>query len=300
MSIADKLLYLNETKTALREALNAAGANITTDTTFRDYAAWVDYVAWLQSGGPLNLFANGEQGAWYDPSDLSTLFQDAAGTTPVTADGDPVGLMLDKSGNGNHATQPVSADRPIYRTDGMLHWLEFNGTNHCLTTAAIDFTGTNQKTAMLAVDKRGADGVFRTAIETSFNINNQRGILLSAPSGDPSANYRVRVNAGGAAENISSPSGAFSGQTRNVISGIHAPGVVGTQLRVDGSIVASGLAAGNDGAFENHRMGIGARAGSSNHFLGDIFGIVVVGDYANEDAVYAAENYLAKLAGVTL
>lgn len=46
---------------------------------------------------PLTLFAQGQQGAWYDPSDLTTLFQDAAGTTPVTADGDPVGLMLDKS-----------------------------------------------------------------------------------------------------------------------------------------------------------------------------------------------------------
>lgn len=46
---------------------------------------------------PLSLFANGEQGAWYDPSDLTTLYQDSAGTTPVTADGDPVGLMLDKS-----------------------------------------------------------------------------------------------------------------------------------------------------------------------------------------------------------
>ena len=45
----------------------------------------------------LNLFKNNEQGVWYDPSDLSTLFQDAAGTTPVTAVGQPVGLMLDKS-----------------------------------------------------------------------------------------------------------------------------------------------------------------------------------------------------------
>lgn len=34
---------------------------------------------------------------WYDPSDWSTLFQDSAGTIPVTAVGDPVGLMLDKS-----------------------------------------------------------------------------------------------------------------------------------------------------------------------------------------------------------
>ena len=42
------------------------------------------------------LFANGEQGVWYDPSDLTTLFQDAAGTTPVTAVEQPVGLILDK------------------------------------------------------------------------------------------------------------------------------------------------------------------------------------------------------------
>ena len=43
------------------------------------------------------LFANGEQGVWYDPSDLSTMFQDSAGATPVTAVEQPVGLILDKS-----------------------------------------------------------------------------------------------------------------------------------------------------------------------------------------------------------
>jgi hypothetical protein len=43
------------------------------------------------------LFALGEQGAWYDPSDFSTMWQDSAGTTPVTAVEQPVGLVLDKS-----------------------------------------------------------------------------------------------------------------------------------------------------------------------------------------------------------
>ena len=45
----------------------------------------------------LALFAGGVVGVWFDPSDLPTLFQDSAGTTPVTAAGQPVGLMLDKS-----------------------------------------------------------------------------------------------------------------------------------------------------------------------------------------------------------
>lgn len=46
---------------------------------------------------PKSLFENGGQGFWLDRSDLSTMFQDAAGRIPVTGAGQPVGLMLDKS-----------------------------------------------------------------------------------------------------------------------------------------------------------------------------------------------------------
>ena len=59
------------------------------------------------------LFAASEPGAWYDPSDMSTLFQDSAGSTPVTAVEQPVGRMLDKSGRGNHATQATTTKRPV-------------------------------------------------------------------------------------------------------------------------------------------------------------------------------------------
>jgi hypothetical protein len=64
---------------------------------------------------PSNLFLGGIPGAWYDPTDLSTMFQDSAGTTPVTAVEQPVGRILDKSGNGNHASQSTAASRPTYR-----------------------------------------------------------------------------------------------------------------------------------------------------------------------------------------
>ena len=60
------------------------------------------------------LFAASEPGAWYDPSDTSTLFQDSAGATPVTAVEQQVGRMLDKSGRGNHATQVTATKRPVY------------------------------------------------------------------------------------------------------------------------------------------------------------------------------------------
>lgn len=63
---------------------------------------------------PASLFLYGEQGAWYDPSDISTLFQDLTGTIPVTALGDPIGRINDKSGNGNYAYQGTATARPVY------------------------------------------------------------------------------------------------------------------------------------------------------------------------------------------
>jgi len=85
------------------------------------------------------LFRNGTQGAWFDPSDLTTLFQDITSTVPVVADGDPVALMLDKSGNGNHATQQTAAARPTWRTDGQLAWLEFDGVDDRMAIAGATF-----------------------------------------------------------------------------------------------------------------------------------------------------------------
>ena len=58
------------------------------------------------------LFSNGEQGFAYDPNDLSTMFQDAAGTVPVTGVGQAVGLMLDKSKGlslGGNLANPIPA-----------------------------------------------------------------------------------------------------------------------------------------------------------------------------------------------
>jgi len=43
-----------------------------------------------------NLFSNGEQGCWYDPSDISTMFQEDTSAVPAVI-GQPVGTILDKS-----------------------------------------------------------------------------------------------------------------------------------------------------------------------------------------------------------
>ena len=55
-------------------------------------------------------------GLWLDAADMSTLYQDSAGTTPVTTNGQPIGLWRDKSGTGHDFTQATSVNRVTYDT----------------------------------------------------------------------------------------------------------------------------------------------------------------------------------------
>jgi len=140
-------------------------------------SARLNWMRWT----PLQLFLAGVLGVWFDPSDLSTLFQDAAGTIPVTSDGDPVGLMLDKSGNGYHASQSVSGSRLVYRTDGTVHRLEFNGVNSFLS-----FSISNRKNDMYVGIVHQATGSLGYALIANGSTNSR--IILSLGS-NPSLFY---------------------------------------------------------------------------------------------------------------
>lgn len=91
-------------------------------------AAWV----------PLLLFAGVVNGAWYDPSDSSTCWQDAAGTIPA-GEGDPIGRIDDKSGNANHATQNTTSKKPTLRAGDGLWWLAFDGVDDLLEVPDCQF-----------------------------------------------------------------------------------------------------------------------------------------------------------------
>lgn len=101
----------------------------------------------LDSRTPAGLFASGEQGVWYDPSDLSTLYQDHLGTTPA-AYGQPVGLMLDKS--KGRALGPERVTNGAF-DNGISGW-EASGT------AAV-----SPENGAMKVSVTGASGGFRSA-----------------------------------------------------------------------------------------------------------------------------------------
>lgn len=116
----------------------------------------IDDVNWT----PSSIFYGGEPGVWFDPSDITTLFQDSAGSTPLTAPGQTVGKMLDKSGRGNHATQATSTQRPTYGINPIVGtrnlliyteqidnaaWAKFNSTVTANSSTAPDGTTTADK-----------------------------------------------------------------------------------------------------------------------------------------------------------
>lgn len=225
-----------------------------------------------------NLFRNGEQGVWYDPSDFATMFQDAAGTTPVTAVGQPVGRILDKSGRGNHATQSTTTSRPILQQDGSLYYLSFDGVDDSLATASINFSGTDKVSVFAGVRRNvTAGGVF---IELSANVNSSPGsFYMTVPE---SASLSTVFRSGGSI----APAGSSS--ARISYSGIPTPDkmilsasadISGdlTRLRRNGVAGTDGTLDQGTGDFGNHVLYIGRRGGSSLPFNGRMFQLIIRG-----------------------
>jgi len=145
---------------------------------------------------PCQLFAKSEVGAWYDPSDLTTLFQDAAGTTPVTAPGQVVGRILDKSGRGNHATQTGATSlMPIYSVEPA------GGRRNLLSQSAIGPAGTGWKffgTSSRTYGIAGHDGALDAVLfdETDAATLAYARQVLTIPADTAAYRFSVYVKAG--------------------------------------------------------------------------------------------------------
>lgn len=120
---------------------------------------------------PEQLFADGGNGCWYDPYDLSTMFQDAAGTMQVTSDGDPVALWKDKSGNNNDV-DASSTDPATFRTNGTLNWVELGDNNERLLTDNLGFPSRDSPTHQFAAIQNLASPPSNAGV---MNINRTGG-----------------------------------------------------------------------------------------------------------------------------
>ena len=244
-----------------------------------------------------SLFANNEQGFFYDPNDLSTMFQNSAGTIPVTAVGQPVGLIRDKSGRNNHAYQATSASRPILRKNAVTgaNYLEFDGTDDFLQTGNIDFTATD-KVSLFAGVRKLSDAAIRILAELSTNSDSTSGTFALAASVGGN-NYFTQSR--GTVRSFKDATGYVAPNSAVLV----AEAKISTdtlRLHVNNAAPLSSATDQGTGNYGNYPLYIGRRGGVAYPFNGHIYGLIGIGKLTSDAETLAIEKELAKRTGVTL
>lgn len=212
------------------------------------------------------MWANGEPGFWFDPSDFSTLYQDSAGTTPVTAAGQSVGLIRDKSGRGNHATA-AGTKRPTLQIDTSGRpYLSFDGVDDALVTSTI--TPGTDKVQVFAGVRKLSDAA--------------RGMLIESNNGSPNR-FSIEAPPSGLKGYI----GASGGSVVVFTLGSSEPAPHSVVLTLQGDISGDSVSLRRNGAsltpvttdqgtgtYAASAINIGARAGTSLFFNGRLYGLI--------------------------
>ena len=214
---------------------------------------------------PAALFRAGEIGLWYDPSDLASVFQDAAGAVAGAVDA-PVGLIRDKSGRGNDLAQTVAAARPMLRRDGNgRSYLEFDGGGAFVTAAAASFAFTQAFALALAMRFEG--GASFTALAGTYAVS--AGWDVGLQGGVPRATARgsatIDTGLAGFPDMTGADATLFVEMSRDAIT----RSVDGVRVTTAGTWTpASGQAA----------FALGQRGNdSSSRFKGRVYRLIVLG-----------------------
>ena len=246
-----------------------------------------------QGGGfsPSQLFAASEPGFWYDPSDLTSMYQGRTGTT-AAAVGSPVGQILDKSGNDNHAVAVSDAGRAILRQSGSLYYLEYDGVDDGYVTPTIT-PGTDKVQVFAGVRKLGSGGMIAETSAAAGGNNGSAYILAATET------YAVR--SGGTAFATPTTGATFAAPSTNVLTGLGDISGDRATLRVDGAQVAQSTADQGTGNYLAYPLYIGRRGGTSLPFNGYEYGLIVrFGPNLDAATLAKAEAYMARKTGVTL
>ena len=250
------------------------------------------------------LFANGEEGFWYDPDDLTTMWQDQAKLLPVTGEGQPVWHILDKSGNNNHAFATSSATRPILQRNATTgaNYLEFDGVDDYLQTNNIDFTATDKVSLFAGVHVAAyADAML---LEFSSDINaHSRSFYITAPEfNNTFGRGYYSLSYGNSNLNLlqiaylsqeTYPDNAVLTVTHDISGSL-------STIRRNGVKGLDGTAYKGTVNFGNYPLYIGRRGGHSLPFTGHIYGLIGIGRLTTDSETIALEKSIAKNVGVTL
>lgn len=108
----------------------------------------------------------------FDASDASTLYDATSGGSLVAADG-AVARWEDKSGNGRHATQSTSANRPLRKTASInsLDALLFDGSNDSFSFSGNIENASGHVSLFVVARKTSTSGVGFLLNKDDFNVS---------------------------------------------------------------------------------------------------------------------------------
>ena len=239
------------------------------------------------------LYSDGENGALYVPQPIvngaQALFQDSAGNVPVTADGDPVGRMLDQSGNGYHAIQTVSGRRPVYRTDGALHWLDPDGVDDFMTSPEFSMGSSPLYSWVMGIRKTttSAKAMFSYGDYTVNGLIFGTGIFSKSQDASIAETNSTLLNRSG--ENVSPENAVWS---TNILDGQHRFSKNSNLLSSENYSLTA--------PFTTDKIYLFARALGGLTFSGNFYGGVILNRGMTVEEMSSVESYLSDKSGVTL
>ncbi|NJL08679.1 MAG: hypothetical protein HC900_10770 [Methylacidiphilales bacterium] len=233
---------------------------------------------------PAALFT-GADGAWYD-IDPAYMFIDRSGTGAPAAVGQPVGTIVDRSGNANHAVAPSDAARGILRQSGGLYYIELDGVDDCYGIDGTMIVGVNYFN-VVGFSKR-------------TTVANGEWAIIGGTTGAANQRYELKWRLVGG--DLKFYAGQYANDIPGVLAWSAAPIVISHRLNNAGRILrANGAQIGSTSNTTKLLAWSPAYIGRSGYYIdANFYGAVFLGREPTANELTRTEKWFADRAGVTL
>jgi hypothetical protein len=195
----------------------------------------------------------------------------------------------------NAFSQSSLSLRPLYKTSAGLHWLQFDGTDDVMASAATLNPGSNDKSQFCAaVRKITSTATTRTIFECGTGTG-RRGAAI-----DEGVAGLLNVYSGGTSTSTASASGYTTVPTDLVITGVADIAADQNIIRVNGAQVASAATDQGTGNYTTNTLNFGGRGGlllSDKYFY---FFLLRYGPALTGGQVASLETFAGRKAGLTI
>lgn len=214
------------------------------------------------------IFANGGKGLWFDFSDFSAMYQDTDGTVAITANGQSIARVNDKSGNNNHASQATTTKRPSVAVNGAF----FDGIDDSLLTLLpVDYGGSTVVEIYVKIKSiyrpgRGYNCVFESG--NRFNTTGKVGFISMSRE----ENYAIT----GATVSTTSPNYVLFSGNQQSYDGVYTLRINPSKIEIDANGVKASNPITKNAPFTNELLWIGSRSHNVDFMNGHIKQLIIV------------------------